>query len=69
MHGIYNIKFLLKKSSTYVLGHGVAISAVLHPQINSTEVFKISSTFYLAFARERVKRRFLISNVSAGNMG
>jgi hypothetical protein len=32
---------------------------------NSSYVFKIASAFLLSFARERVKMRFLVSNVSA----
>jgi hypothetical protein len=30
--------------------------------------FQNCSVFYLGFARERAKRRFLISNASTGNM-
>ena len=35
---------------------------------NSSCVFKMASAFYLGFAREWVRRHFLISKVSAGNM-
>lgn len=35
---------------------------------NRSQVFKITSGFYLGFAREGVKRRFLILNVSASNI-
>jgi hypothetical protein len=34
----------------------------------SIQVFKIAFAFSLGFARERVKRNFLISNVSTGNI-
>jgi len=37
-------------------------------RINNMQVVKISSVFYLGFARERVKRRRLISDVSANNI-
>ena len=40
----------------------------MSPQINSSNVFKIGLAFYLDFAGERVKRRFFIANVSAGNI-
>jgi hypothetical protein len=40
----------------------------VYPQINSTQVFKITSTFYTGFAREGVTGLFLIKNVYAGNL-
>ena len=36
--------------------------------MNSSSVFKTASAFYLGFAREMVRRHFLILKVSAGNM-
>jgi hypothetical protein len=39
----------------------------MSPEINGSQIFKIACTFYLGFAGESVKRRFLISNVTSGN--
>ena len=36
--------------------------------VNSPQVFKIDLEFYFNLARERLKRHFLITDVSAGNM-
>jgi hypothetical protein len=36
----------------------------MSPYINSSQVFKIVSVFYFIFARERLKRYFLITNAS-----
>lgn len=38
------------------------------PYINISEILKVASAFYLAFAREKFKHFFLISNVTAGNI-
>jgi hypothetical protein len=35
---------------------------------NRTLVFKIAAAFYFGFASDSIQRRFLISNVSRGNM-
>jgi hypothetical protein len=34
----------------------------------SPQVYKFASAFHLSCARERVKRRFLIPDISAGNI-
>jgi hypothetical protein len=43
-------------------------SNVMRASINSLQIFKISSALCLVFARGRVKRQFLFSNVCAVNM-
>lgn len=40
----------------------------MSPYINSSKAVKIASTVYLRFVRENVKIRFLISDISAGNL-
>jgi hypothetical protein len=63
---------------TYNLSKGVTTFSVflrhelvkwcMSAQINSWTFFKTASAFYLSFAKERVKIRFLISKVFAGNI-
>jgi len=40
----------------------------MSPETNSWEVLKIGSACYLGFVKERVKRNFLLSKVSTGNI-
>jgi len=40
----------------------------MFPYTNSFHLFKITSAFSLGFATKKVKWRFLISDVSAGNI-
>jgi hypothetical protein len=42
------------------------ISNVIHVSVNNPQVFKIALEFYFSFARERLQRHFLITNVSTG---
>ena len=43
-------------------------NAITFPYIKSLQVFKITPALYLGFATKKFKRRFLISNVSMGNI-
>jgi hypothetical protein len=40
----------------------------MHVSVNSPQVFKTALEFYFIFVRQRLKRHFLITDVSAGNI-
>jgi len=44
------------------------VMSSMSPQTNRSEVLKVISAFYLGYAREKVKRPFILSNFSTGNI-
>jgi len=62
---IHNQSYSAATLSTFL--HNLVMQYTF-PYIKSLHVFKITSAFYLGFVTKKFKWRFLISNVSVGNI-